>query len=84
MKTILLLFLIIPVLAQPPEKPVTNFNPLNRMAGKTTASIDRKYGDHAGNRILCRFFNFVVFGMYGDADVGSSSDFHDDDAWWYR
>ncbi|HIA80416.1 MAG TPA: hypothetical protein EYO07_09735 [Candidatus Marinimicrobia bacterium] len=64
MKTILLLFLIIPVLAQPPEKPVTNFNPLNRMAGKTTASIDRKYGDHAGNRILCRFFNF---GGIGDA-----------------
>ena len=31
---------------------------LTKKAGKTAAVTDRKYADHSGNRVLCRFYNF--------------------------
>ena len=37
---------------------------LTKKAGKTAAVTDRKYADHSGNRVLCRFYNF---GAIGDA-----------------
>ena len=37
---------------------------LTNKAGKTAAVTDRKYADHSGNRVLCRFYNF---GAIGDA-----------------
>ena len=39
----------------------------NRSIGKITASIDRKYGDHSGNRVLTRIGNWGGIG-----DAGSS------------
>ena len=31
-------------------------------AAKVLSSIDRKYGDHSGNRVLCRFYNHGAIG----------------------
>jgi len=53
-----------------PKKPVKNQNPLFRTPAKTTANIDRKYGDHSGNRVLCRFYNFGGIGDAGGSFSG--------------
>ena len=37
------------------------FNKTNSVA-KTLGREDRKYGDHSGNRVLCRFYNFGSIG----------------------
>ena len=66
MKIILYIILIfLPVRSQDISKNVREFDPLDRSAEKPGSVIDRKYGDHAGNRILCRFYNFGGIGDTG-------------------
>ena len=71
MKKYFILFLFLPLMAGDyPKKPVKNQNPLFRTPAKTTANIDRKYGDHSGNRVLCRFYNFGGIGDAGGSFSG--------------
>ncbi|MDP7273402.1 MAG: hypothetical protein QGI47_07210 [Candidatus Marinimicrobia bacterium] len=71
MKKHFILFLFLPLMAGDyPKKPVKNQNPLFRTPAKTTANIDRKYGDHSGNRVLCRFYNFGGIGDAGGSFSG--------------
>ncbi|MEC9455856.1 MAG: hypothetical protein VX537_00355 [Candidatus Neomarinimicrobiota bacterium] len=71
MKKYFILFLFLPLMAGDyPKKPVKNKNPLFRTPAKTTANIDRKYGDHSGNRVLCRFYNFGGIGDAGGSFSG--------------
>ena len=71
MKIYFILFLFLPLMAGDyPKKPVKNQNPLFRTPAKTTANIDRKYGDHSGNRVLCRFYNFGGIGDAGGSFSG--------------
>ena len=71
MKKYFILFLFLPLMAEDyTEKPVKNHNPLLRTSAKPTANIDRKYGDHSGNRVLCRFFNFGGIGDAGGSFSG--------------
>ena len=66
MKIILYIILIfLPVRSQDISKNVRELDPLDRSAEKPGSVIDRKYGDHAGNRILCRFYNFGGIGDTG-------------------
>ena len=71
MKKYFILFLFLPLMAGDyPKKPVKNHNPLLRTTAKPAANIDRKYGDHSGNRVLCRFFNFGGIGDAGGSFSG--------------
>ena len=71
MKKYFILFLFLPLMAGDyPKKPVKNQNPLLRTTAKPAANIDRKYGDHSGNRALCRFFNFGGIGDAGGSFSG--------------
>lgn len=72
MKNLFLLFILFPLLAQDyPKKPVNKSDLISRSVGKTMATEDRKYGDHNGNRVECRFFNYGGIGGAGGA-VGPS------------
>ena len=71
MKNLFPIFLLFPLLASDnSKKPVQNYDPLTRSVGKTTANIDRKYGDHSGNRVFCRFYNFGGIGDAGNSFSG--------------
>ena len=53
-----------------PEKPVRSSSSLFKTVARSVANIDRKYGDHSGNRVLCRFYNFGGIGDAGGSFSG--------------
>ena len=71
MKKLLSLIFFLPLLASDyTKKPGYGYDPTSRSVGKAMANIDRKYGDHSGNRVFCRFYNFGGIGNGGDSFSG--------------
>ena len=60
----ILIFLILFTLVFSQDDPFDKYQRPTGSAAKVTSNIDRKYADHSGNRVLCRFYNF---GWIGDA-----------------
>jgi hypothetical protein len=68
-KKILIFFILFPlVLAQ--DDPLDKYQRSTGSAAKVTSNIDRKYADHSGNRVLCRFYNFGGIGDAGGSFSG--------------
>ncbi|MBT3501775.1 MAG: hypothetical protein HOB40_08330 [Candidatus Marinimicrobia bacterium] len=50
--------------------PTKKYEKRGRSVGKVMSNIDRKYGDHSGNRVLCRFYNYGGIGDLSNSFSG--------------
>ena len=50
--------------------PAKKYQDRENSVAKTTSNIDRKYGDHSGNRVLCRFYNHGGIGDLSNSFSG--------------
>ena len=66
----ILIFLILFTLVFAQDDPLDKYQRSTGSAGKITSNLDRKYADHSGNRVLCRFYNFGGIGDAGGSFSG--------------
>jgi hypothetical protein len=50
--------------------PAKKYQDRENSVAKATSNIDRKYGDHSGNRVLCRFYNYGGIGDLSNSFSG--------------